>query len=94
MKMILSFVAIIIILFSCGDEQKENTVNETTHNNLTIKMKKKGGVYELPCKVNGVQMKFIFDTGASDVVISATEASFLFKKRLYKRKRHSRRRKI
>lgn len=37
------------------------------------------GVYTIPCKVNGVPLKFIFDTGASDVVISLSEALFMIK---------------
>lgn len=45
----------------------------------TIKMTKRGGVYEIPCKINGTQMNFIFDTGASDITISLTEAMFLYK---------------
>ncbi len=44
-----------------------------------IQMKKEGGVYTIPCKVNGLPLKFIFDTGASDVSISATEALFMLK---------------
>jgi aspartyl protease family protein len=42
-------------------------------------MEKKGGVYYVPCKINGVEMEFIFDTGASDITISLTEAIFLYK---------------
>ncbi|MFN5317502.1 MAG: FISUMP domain-containing protein [Bacteroidia bacterium] len=45
----------------------------------TIKMEKDGGVYKVPCKVNGLALKFIFDTGASGVSISATEAFFMIK---------------
>ena len=45
----------------------------------TIQMQKEGGVYTVPCSLNGVNLKFIFDTGASNVSISLTEASFLFK---------------
>ena len=37
------------------------------------------GVYTIPCKVNGMPLKFIFDTGASDVVISLSEAVFMLK---------------
>lgn len=37
------------------------------------------GVYTIPCKVNGIPLKFIFDTGASDVVISLSEARFMLK---------------
>ncbi|WP_051220740.1 retropepsin-like aspartic protease family protein [Flavobacterium filum] len=47
-----------------------------------IEMEKVNGVYEIPCKVNGIPMKFIFDTGASDVAISVTEAKFLYKQGL------------
>ena len=41
--------------------------------------KKYGGTYEIPCQVNGLPLKMIFDTGASDVTISAVEASFMLK---------------
>lgn len=44
-----------------------------------IKLNKESGVYTLPCEVNGVKMKFIYDTGASQVSISITEAMFLAK---------------
>jgi len=44
-----------------------------------IKMKKENGVYTIPCKVNELKLKFIFDTGASDVSISLTEAIFMLK---------------
>ncbi len=46
---------------------------------VKITMQKKDGVYTIPCKVNGLHLKFIFDTGASDVVISASEAIFMLK---------------
>ena len=32
-----------------------------------IIMEKDGGVYKIPCSVNGAKMKFIFDTGAATV---------------------------
>lgn len=44
-----------------------------------ITMQKEGGVYTIPCKVNGLELKFIFDTGASNVTISLTEALFMLK---------------
>jgi clan AA aspartic protease (TIGR02281 family) len=45
-----------------------------------VQMKKMySGVYEVPCLINGLQLKFIFDTGASDVSISSVEASFMLK---------------
>ena len=45
-----------------------------------IQMKKLySGVYEVPCDINGLPLKFIFDTGASTVSISSVEASFMLK---------------
>ena len=44
-----------------------------------IKMKNKNGVSVIPCKVNGLPLNFIFDTGASSVSLSMTEASFMYK---------------
>lgn len=45
-----------------------------------IDMKKMyGGTYEIPCSVNGLPLKMIFDTGASDVTISSVEANFMLK---------------
>jgi aspartyl protease family protein len=42
-------------------------------------MKKDNGVYYVPCKINGLEMQFIFDTGASDITMSAVEAMYLYK---------------
>ena len=50
---------------------------DTTISRIAIKMDSIGGVYQIPCFVNGVKMNFIFDTGASSVSISLTEALFL-----------------
>ena len=47
----------------------------------TIKMQREGGVSTIPCKVNGLNLSFIFDTGAADVSISQTEALFMLKNR-------------
>lgn len=44
-----------------------------------VKMRHVNGVYYIPCKINGVEMEFIFDTGASDITMSLTEAMFLYK---------------
>lgn len=37
------------------------------------------GVYEVACTINGLPLKFIFDTGASAVTISSVEATFMLK---------------
>ncbi|WP_461113513.1 retropepsin-like aspartic protease family protein [Spirosoma jeollabukense] len=44
-----------------------------------VAMEKENGVYKVPVIVNGVSMKFILDTGASLISISATEAEFMVK---------------
>lgn len=44
-----------------------------------IKMTEIGGVYHLPVKINGSEMFFILDTGASSISISMAEALFLVK---------------
>lgn len=44
----------------------------------TITMEKEGGVYKVPCTVNGARMKMIFDTGASSISISLSIANFLY----------------
>ena len=54
-----------------GEEEK--SVSE-------VDMKKMyGGTYEVACSVNGLPLKMIFDTGASDVTISSVEANFMLK---------------
>jgi len=58
--------------------QKEE-VSATRGGKTVIKMQNNNGVYLVPCKINGVEMQFIFDTGASDITMSATEAMFLYK---------------
>ena len=44
-----------------------------------VKMEKVNGVFQIPIEVDGVKMFFIFDTGASTISISETEANFLWK---------------
>lgn len=51
----------------------------TLYAQVTIQMEKKGEVYYIPGKVNGLNLKFIFDTGASNVCISLSEALFMIK---------------
>lgn len=50
-----------------------------TNGQTIVKMQKKDGVYYIPCKVNGLSLSFVFDTGASDVIISLSEALFMLK---------------
>lgn len=65
-------------------ENETPQVNSTKRTNNfegknVIKMKMSGGVYLIPAVVNGANMDFIFDTGASDITISQVEALFLYR---------------
>lgn len=44
-----------------------------------VRMEKAGGVYLVPIKVNGLDLKFIFDTGASSICLSSAEALVLLR---------------
>jgi clan AA aspartic protease (TIGR02281 family) len=72
----------------------KNAFNESLDNDLVVKneepkvetqtvsipMKVRGGgTYEVPCKINELKLNLIFDTGASDITISKTEAQFMLK---------------
>lgn len=60
--------------------QQTNSMRTRSSNNVVIKLQKEqGGIYTIPCKVNGLSLKFIFDTGASSVSISESEAIFMLK---------------
>lgn len=61
-------------------ERSSSSSRATSHGKKTvIKMKNDNGVYYVPCKINGTEMQFIFDTGASDITMSLTEVIFLYK---------------
>jgi aspartyl protease family protein len=88
------FSALILLFVDCGrrrsrdnrntnsrtrTEQTSTPTGRTRGGKSVIKMHNDNGVYYVPCKINGVEMQFIFDTGASDITMSATEAIFLYK---------------
>lgn len=51
----------------------------TTGEKTVVKMQKSNGVYYIPVEVDGVNMRFVFDTGASTISISQVEAGYLYK---------------
>jgi clan AA aspartic protease (TIGR02281 family) len=59
-------------------EETTQVVRESVVSEIALK-KTYGGTYEVPCEVNGLPLKMIFDTGAADVTISSVEASFMLK---------------
>ena len=64
-KTLFSFFAFIILTLSIVSPVSGQTV---------IQMEKDGGVYKIPCEINGLRLKLIFDTGASNVCISESIA--------------------
>lgn len=50
----------------------------STNAQKVIHMEKDGGVYKIPCVVNGAKMKMVFDTGASTVSLSMNMANYLY----------------
>lgn len=62
---------------------EESSVRDEPENKLKsneiIKMRLSNGVFFVPIEINGVSMEFIFDTGASIISLSQTEALFLLK---------------
>lgn len=51
----------------------------TLYSQTVIKLTKKHDLYFMTCKVNGLPLDFVYDTGASTVLISLAEAIFMFK---------------
>ena len=89
-----SYILIIIlssILTGCNGCSKSGKINghfRSNDNSVSknidsdsnrIKMISDNGIYKIPIYINETKMNFIFDTGASDITISATEAMFLYK---------------
>ena len=91
MKITLLFTLIVFFLFFKHPEAKKfernnrnsnkSNLNYTNNNDQTtsISMREESGVYFVPIEINGVNMEFVFDTGASSISISETEALFLWK---------------
>lgn len=64
------------IRIEVDDEQTKDKIERISE----IQMKKMySGIYEIPCTINELPLKFIFDTGASSVTISSVEANFMLK---------------
>ena len=68
-----------------------NNIEQTSQANIPerkikghtkVRMEKAGGVYLVPIKVNGLDLKFIFDTGASSISLSSAEAIVMLRQGL------------
>jgi aspartyl protease family protein len=90
-KIYIILILLTIFLSGCNGCSKSGKINGHGDNNNSsqsdyddnesniIKMKTENGVYKIPIYINDTKMNFIFDTGASDITISETEAMFLYK---------------
>lgn len=56
-------------------DRKERKVGGHTK----VSMRKEGGVYLVPITVNGLNLDFIFDTGASSISLSSAEAMVMLR---------------
>jgi clan AA aspartic protease (TIGR02281 family) len=58
----------------------QQSLSSTSDDDVSeIPFSKESGVYKVKCKINGLPLHFVFDTGASDVTLSMVEASFMMK---------------
>ncbi|MCQ2345858.1 MAG: tetratricopeptide repeat protein [Paludibacteraceae bacterium] len=53
--------------------------NKTDQQVVEFPFTRKNGVTEVKCSINGLQLYFIFDTGAADVSISSVEANYMLR---------------
>lgn len=65
-KLLHFFILIVISVDMIAQERIPMTLEES-------------GIYTIPCEVNGLKLKFVFDTGAADVHLSLVEAAFMLK---------------
>lgn len=68
---------------TASNPKKQRTVASGTSGisrNKTVRMRKmSGNTYLVSCKVNGLPLDFIFDTGASSVTLSRKQAQFMLR---------------
>ena len=67
---------------TASNPKKQQSASSTSGSsrNKTVRMRKMtGNTYLISCKVNGLPLDFIFDTGASSVTLSRKQAVFMLK---------------
>lgn len=68
-----------LLLMPQGCGKSQNSSKKVAKGVITLETRWEDGVLTMPCMVNGLRLRFIFDTGASSVCISSTEALFMLK---------------
>lgn len=67
---------------SKDNRQSSGTSEKRVKGNTRVKMTQENGVYYVPITVNGLNLRFIFDTGASSILISSAEAAVMLRQGL------------
>ncbi|WP_448376458.1 retropepsin-like aspartic protease family protein [Fervidobacterium sp.] len=63
-----------------AQNRRESSRSESSSNRKTVvKVEKEHGVKYIWVEINGLKLRFVFDTGASSVSISSAEAAVLYK---------------
>lgn len=60
-----------------AERASSNRTERKIGSNTKVNMRKDGGVYYIPIIVNGLNLDFVFDTGASNISLSAAEATVM-----------------
>ena len=58
---------------------KQDRIERKVGGHTKVTMRKEGGVYLVPITVNGLNLDFIFDTGASSICLSSAEAMVMLR---------------
>lgn len=64
---------------STSNDRKSERKERRVGGHTKVSMRKEGGVYLVPVIVNGLNLDFIFDTGASSISLSSAEATVMLK---------------
>ncbi len=64
---------------SIHTDPKVDRVERKVGGHTKVSMRKEGGVYLVPITVNGLNLDFIFDTGASSICLSSAEAMVMLR---------------
>lgn len=64
------------------DRDSERDEDRSIRKGTKVQMEKVNGVYMVPITVDGMPLKFVFDTGASAISISTAEVAVLYKQGL------------
>lgn len=67
---------------SKGSSRHSGTSGKQVKGSTRVRMTKENGVYYVPITVNGLNLRFIFDTGASSILISSAEAAVMYRQGL------------